>query len=337
MREELTARQRRAWTLCAAGVPAAAGCAGIGWQWALLGGAAAGLAFLLCALLHERTGGRSLRSNCLSGFGQTAGRGICATAALWQLLALAALVRAGGYAFPETGDPDGAGLVLLLLAAWAAGKGSRIPARCAGVLLPVLGGIYALLLSCAAGEIRAEWLRPWGTARAALLPCAWLLLPGAVWYLDAPERDGKPGGGAAALLLGPAALALAAAGVMSPRLAAAGAQPFYEMTRGLTLSGAVGRPEPLASAAMLLGYFCAEALLLCSAASALGIEGGRKVWGLAALAALGSRLRLPDARVFWAAGAAIFWALLPIGTQLMVCRKNVGKKVKKELDKTDSV
>ena len=337
MREELTARQRRAWMLCAGSVPAVAGCAGIGWQWALLGGAFAALVLWLCEWLRGKTGGMDLRGCFHAAFGPTAGGALCVLAAVWQLLALARLTREGGLAFPESGDPTGAGLILLLLAAWCARKDSRVPARCAGVLVLVLGGVYALLLAVAAGGVRGAWLRPWGTARAALLPCAFLLLPGAAWYLHAPARDEKSGGAALTMLLAPAVFALVTAGNLSPRLAAAEAQPFYAMARGLPLPDAVGRLEPLASAMLLLGYFCAEALLLRSACDVLGSRQGWTVWLLAVLAAAGSRFADGVPTVAWTAGAATFWALLPPAAQLVVYGKNVGKKTKKVLDKSDTV
>ena len=337
MHEELTVRQRRAWMLCAGSVPAVAGCAGIGWQWALAGGAFAALVLWLCEWLHAKTGGMDLRSCFHAAFGRTAGGAMCVLAAVWQLLALARLTHEGGLAFPESGDPTGAGLILLLLAAWCARKDSRTPARCAGVLALVLGGVYALLLAASVGAIRSAWLRPWGTVRAALLPCAFLLLPGAVWYLNAPARGGKPGGAALTVLLAPAAFALAAAGNLSPRLAAAEAQPFYAMARGLPLPDAVGRLEPLASSALLLGYFCAEALLLRSACDVLGGGKGWAVWLLAAPAAAGSRFTSGVPTAVWTAGAATFWALLPLAAQLVVYGKNVGKKKEKVLDKSDTV
>ena len=337
MREELTVRQRRAWMLCAGSVPAVAGCAGISWQWALLGGAFAALVLLLCERLHGKTSGMDLRSCFHAAFGRIAGGALCVLAAVWQLLALARLTHEGGLAFPESGDPTGAGLILLLLAAWCARKDSRVPARCAGVLVLVLGGVYALLLAIAAGGIRGAWLRPWGTARAALLPLAFLLLPGAAWYLHAPAQDGKSGSTALTLLLAPVVFALVTAGNLSPRLAAAEARPFYAMARGLPLPDAVGRLEPMASSALLLGYFCAEALLLRSACDVLGCGHGWTVWLLAAAAAAGSRFTSGVPTAVWTAGAATFWALLPLAALLVVYGKNVGKKTKKVLDKSDTV
>ena len=140
------------------------------------------------------------------------------------------------------------------------------------------------------------------------------------------------------LLLAPALAAAATAGCLSPRLAAMEEAPLYEMVKGLSLFTVVERFEPLASTALALGYFCAMSLLLCAARACFG--GKRAPWQLAALAALAGAGsfwagRIPTAA--FAAGAAIFWGLLPLLIPLVVDHKKGGKKSKIMLDKSDPV
>ena len=338
MYEQMTARQRSAWMVGAGSVPAVVLCAGISWQWALLGGATAA-AVLGCGMaLLRRSGMLSLGDGCVAAFGKPVGTAVRILAAAWLLLVAARLTRHAGRSFPETSDPVGMGLATLALAAWACRKGSAIPARCAGVIALALGGSYAVLLLPAAGQIQIEWLRPWGNWRDAVLPAAMLLLPGSAWYLAArPETERRtPALGLLALL--PAALAAIVSGCLSPRLAAAEGLPFYETIQGLRLDTAINRLEPLASAAMLLGYFCGICLLLRAAREAIG--GKERPWQMAipALAGGGASFwadSVPEP--LWTAGAAIFWGILPLLIPLVVDCKKAGKKTKIKLDKTDSV
>ena len=296
MPDRPTARQRDAWMLAAMSVPAVALCAGIGWQWALLGGAISAALYLMQG--HARQSGLALRDAANAVFGAAAGNVVMALAAIWNLLALAWLTQRAGGAFPEAKDPAAVGLILLALAAFAAWKGEAVPARCAGVIALVLVGLYVLLFLAAIGG-KGHW---------------------------------------ALLLRAPALAGAVTAGCLSPRLAAMADAPFYEMVKGLSLFTVVERFEPLASAALTLGYFCAMSLLLCAARACFG--GKREPWQLAAMAALAGAGsfwagRIPTAA--FAAGAAIFWGLLPLLIPLVVDHKKGGKKSKIMLDKSDSV
>ena len=167
---------------------------------------------------------------------------------------------------------------------------------------------------------------------------ACLLLPCAAWYLGAEKEARGTKGHGVLLLLAPALAAAATAGCLSPRLAAMEEAPFYEMVKGLSLFTVVERFEPLASTALALGYFCAMSLLLCAARACF--DGKRAPWQLAALAALAGAGsfwagRIPTAA--FAAGADIFWGLLPLLIPLVVDHKKGGKKSKIMLDKSDPV
>lgn len=317
-------------------VPAVALCAGIGWQWALLGGAISAALYLIQG--RARQSGLALRDAVNEAFGTAGGTMIMVLAAIWNLFALAWLTQRADGAFPEAKDSAAVGLILLSLAAFAAWKGEDVAARCAGVIALVLAGLYALLFCAAIGDVQLEWLRPWGGWRRSVLPVACLLLPCAAWYLGAEKEARGTKWHGVLLLLAPALAAAATAGCLSPRLAAMEEAPLYEMVKGLSLFTVVERFEPLASTALALGYFCAMSLLLCAARACFG--GKRAPWQLAALAALAGAGsfwagRIPTAA--FAAGAAIFWGLLPLLIPLVVDHKKGGKKSKIMLDKSDPV
>ena len=337
MQDRPTLRQQAAWSFAAVSALAAAGCAAIGWQWALLGGAVSAALLLLRNCLRQDM---PPRTAAREAFGRMGGM-IAAASAVWNLAALARLTCEAGTAFPEAEDPAAIGLITLALAALASSRGDLVPARCAGVLALVLGAAYAVLLLSGLRTVRLEWLRPGGSAHSAFVPCVMLLLPGAAGWIGLRKGRGDEkcgaGTGAAAILLLPAAAAAVTAGNLSPRLAAAEEEPFYEMVKGLTLLAAE-RFEPLASMTLLLGWFCAMCLLLSAACEALGAKDRRLICFLSAGAAgVGSFWAgwVPDA--VWGIGAAIFWGILPLLIPLVVDCKKGGKKVKKELDKSDQV
>ena len=84
MPDKPTARQRDAWILAAMTAPAVALGAGVGWQWALLGGGVSAALSLLC-----RRSDQPLRTQAIAALGPAAGKTVMALAALWNLLALA--------------------------------------------------------------------------------------------------------------------------------------------------------------------------------------------------------------------------------------------------------
>ena len=152
-----------------------------------------------------------------------------------------------------------------------------------------------------------------------------MLLPTAALFL----REGEDGKGKRAWWLlgvmaaGPAAMALAASGRLSPQVVQAEKLPFYMLTKSLSILSVMERFEPVLSVALLIGMFCMAALLAECAAklgcAALG--NGRRNWHGAAVctAAFGLSFwidRLPEA--IWSAGAALFWGVNVILAQVVV-------------------
>ena len=298
-------------------------CAGIAWPWVLAGCAAAAAFYFLLWLLRKRTG-TGLAESYTAAFGNFIGRLLLGLTAVWTLLALARTASGAAAAFPEG---DGAGMapaVLMALAAWVCIRGENAPARCAAVLAPLLAGLYLILLAAALPDVKMEWCGLWGENRGILEAGSAMLLPTAALFLREDEKKGKKAWWLLAVMAaGPAAMALAASGRLSPQVVQAEKLPFYTLTKSLSILSVMERFEPVLSVALLIGMFCMAALLAECAAklgcAALGT--GRRNWHGAAVCAAAFALsfridRLPE--TIWSAGAALFWGMIAVLAQVVV-------------------
>ena len=204
----------------------------------------------------------SLTESYTAAFGNFIGRLLLGLTAVWTLLALARTASGAAAAFPEG---DGAGMapaVLMALTAWVCICGENAPARCAAVLAPLLAGLYLILLAAALPDVKLEWCGLWGENRGILEAGSAMLLPTAALFL----REGEDGKGKRAWWLlgvmaaGPAAMALAASGRLSPQVVQAEKLPFYMLTKSLSILSVMERFEPVLSVALLIGMFCMAAL-----------------------------------------------------------------------------
>ena len=125
---------------------------------------------------------------------------------------------------------------------------------------------------------------------------------------------------AAAVLPGVAALLCSAC--LSPAWTAQLPQPLYTLTKSLSVLSVMQRFELLLSTAQLLGLVSLLTLLVCAAARTaevcLGAGWGEKKEGVFCLLAFGVSFltqRLPMA--VWVVGAATFWGVIPILTQVI--------------------
>ena len=271
-------------------------------------------------------------------FGSTVGRALLALTAVWHLLALSNTVSGAAAAFPEGGADRLAPLALAALAAWAAFRGTKIPARCAAVAAPVLAGLYLVLIAAAVPDVKIEWCRTWGSAEAMLETVGAMLLPTAALFLARrnEERNGAPAAVLAVMLLAPAAMALVTAGCLSPEVVQEEKLAFYTLTKTVSILSVMERFEPVLSAALFLGMFCMAALLADSCAQAASRAVGREKKKWEAWAVCAAALGLSEAvrglpQTVWSAGAVAFWGLVPILAQVVVGIKKVKKKAKKGL------
>lgn len=317
----MRSRQLCATALCAFSVPAAVLLPRTGWLWTAAACLIAAALAMLLRGLH--TGGDPAGAAARTAAGR---------AALWALWAWNLLLLGAGARLLCGIYPGGSvviGLLLLLLAAYAAGRGEQIVLRVSAVCFYFLAALFAVLCAFALPQLRTDWLAPVAAADWTLLP--WALAPlTAVWL--ARERV-KPlgwciGGGGFAVLA-----ALITAGSLSPKLAAALPFPFYDAAKSVSVLGAMERFEPLVSAALTAGGFSLLGML-CAVNGALWrvLVPGRPRWSTPLnFVASGSCLWLSAfvPAVAMALGSTIFWALLPILLLWIENQKNFEKNQKK--------
>ena len=317
----MCSRQLCATAFCAFTVPAIVLLPRVGWLWTVIVClAVTALIFLLRLLRSEATPAES------------AARSAAGKITLWALWAWNLLLLGAGARLLCGVYPNGSaliGLLLLLLAVYAAGRGTETVLRVSAISLFFLAALFALLYAFALPQTRAEWLRPFWHADGALLP--WALVPlTAVWLVQ--ERM-KPlawcvGGTLLAVLA-----ALVTAGSLSPRVAVGSDFPFYDTAKSVSVLGAMERFEPLVSAALTAGGFSLLGLL-CAVNRELWrvlvpgemrwsaplnfVGGGSGLWLSAALPA-----------ALTAIGSTIFWAVLPI-CLLWVENQKILRKIEKK-------
>ena len=323
MEGSISGRQAGAWGFCAASVPAVLTCAGLGWGWVLLGCAIAAGYYVLT---QELAGGAVyLPEFTVRAFGKAAGRVVLAIGGVFTLLAAAQTARRAGNAFPD-GTAELAGGVIVLLGTLAGEKGAKQAAKVCGVLFLVLAGLYTIIILAAAKNVQLRWMEPWGGARQTLEVVPPLLVLTCLRFLPGRKAAVKSGW-LGLLAVCPAAFAALTAGCLSPRLTQQLTFPFYTVSQSLSVLGVMERLEPVVSAALLLGFFALESLLLEATREqierAAPIIAGKR-WARVALGIVVFGLSFVTdgiAAEAWALGAAVCWGIAPLLTQLIVAIK----------------
>ena len=323
MEGSISGRQAGAWGFCAVSVPAVLTCAGLGWGWVLLGCAIAAGYYVLT---QELAGGTVyLPELTVRAFGKAAGRVVLAIGGVFTLLAAAQTARRAGIAFPD-GTAELAGGVIVLLGTLAGEKGAKQATKVCGVLFLVLAGLYTIIILAAAKNVQLRWMEPWGGARQTLEVVPPLLVLTCLRFLPGRKAAVKSGW-LGLLAVCPAAFAALTAGCLSPRLTQQLTFPFYTVSQSLSVLGVMERLEPIVSAALFMGFFALESLLLEAGREqierAAPIIAGKR-WARAALGiAVFGLSFLTDGipAEVWALGAAVCWGIVPLLTQLIVAIK----------------
>ena len=115
MRDKLTPRQMRAWSLCALSVPAAMALPGSGWLW-VLGGSVLACVLTVCLQVMQRRSGLCMREAFDQAFGTGGGRVAAAAELLWLLFAASGAAAASQIAFEDDLGPFLSAIPLLLAA-----------------------------------------------------------------------------------------------------------------------------------------------------------------------------------------------------------------------------
>lgn len=329
MRDKLTPRQVRAWSLCALSVPAAMALPGCGWLW-VLGGSVIACAIAACQQAMQRRSGLSMRQAISFAFGTGGGRIVAVAELLWLLFAASGAAAASQIAFEDDLGPF-LPAIPLLLAALAGQKGRLAAGRVCGVLALCLAGLYALIAAASLRHIRLDWCRPQGVPADAALGLCLGLGPVCMAFITAEDETPRVSPGAAAVCaLLPAVPAFLTAACLSPELARQEPLPFLTLTKSLSVLSVMQRFELLLSVAQLLGVFALLAMLVCAAGSMTEAirrkRPAKNESGVFCLLAFGGSFfayRLPI--WLWAVGAAIFWGIVPVLTQVIVNIKKTEK------------
>ena len=322
MRDKLTPRQVRAWSMCALSVPAAMALPGCGWLW-VLGGSVIACAFAACQQTMQRRSGLGMPQALAHAFGAGGGRIMAAAELLWLLFAALGAAAASQIAFEDDLGPC-LPAIPLLLAALAGQKGRLAAGRICAVLALCLAGLYAVVAAASLRHVQTDWCRPQGVPADAALAFCLCLGPVCMAFVTREEETPRitPGAAAVSALL-PAVPAFLTAACLSPELARQEPLPFLTLTKSLSVLSVMQRFELLLSVAQLLGLFALLTMLACAAdrmADAVvqrtrtGSTGG--VFCLLAFGGSFLAYRLPI--WCWAVGAAIFWGVVPILTQVIV-------------------
>lgn len=309
-------RQLCAVTLAAASVPALLYLPRLGWVWAT---AAAAISALLLGLCGRRCAPGGLTEVIPAAFGR-AGRAVLALVLLGGALLL-------GGIYPESRGGPLTGLLLLLVAAYAAERGEETVLRSGAILFFFLTAVEAVILGFSAVQVRAAWLAPQaGSVPLAAMTAA--LSPMAVLYVRGGAR--RTGGWLAAGIGLCAAAALCAAGTLSPRVAGEEAFAVYTMAKSVSVFGVMERLEPVVSAALTAGGFCLLSVLCLANAKTARAIGWKRRTGIGnfLLGCTGylAGTVLPEG--VQAVAAAICWGIVPLLALWVASVKNLQKNQK---------
>lgn len=323
MHNSVLPRQLCALCFCAFTVPAIMLLPRAGWLWAGAACAVAAILFAWMAVLRRRCASDLAAITCFAwgGFGRI----LLALTLLWTLLLLGAAARTLCGAYPSGNSEPLVGLMLLLLASYAASKGSAVVARAGAISFFFLIFIYGFVLAFSGAQMHTQWLRPateglpWGLMTTVLSPVCGFYLCG--------RMRGK--GNLRWWLLGGVLLAVGAAlctaGTLSPQIAREDSFAFYTMTKSISLFGTMERFEAVVSAAVTAGGFCLLSLLCLANERILEVLEIPFPAGvlnfIAGSAALWISKAIPENAV--ALGTAIFWGILPALTLFVGSKKKV--------------
>lgn len=163
-------------------------------------------------------------------------------------------------AFPETGIYPWLPLALLAVGTWVGNKGGGATARFGGtlgffVLVPL---VVVLIFGAQAVELDNLQLELDVSSIYPLLGVGLLPLAG-LWFSRQEKRGGR--GWIFALMAVAVACSVVVTGTLGVDLAQSVAEPFYKMTKSISIFGVMERFEGLVAAVLLLGFGCLLAYL----------------------------------------------------------------------------
>lgn len=330
-RDEFSPRQLLALLTTALSAPLAIVCSGAAWQWVLAAAALAGCLYLyIVYAARNLPKGLGYAGMLAQAYGGWMGKVLAGLYWLWLALAAARAGRMAELAFPGDRAFPLIPLVLLLVAALTASKSTASVCRFGGVLYLFVTALLVFTLAFGTADVELQNLRLPGEPSELLGPLGVLLLP-AVGLFLLDRMDGSQGrcGRWYLLTVGLAVtLSLVCTGALSLPLAKRSANPFWLMSRSISVLGVMERFEALISALLSLGFCCLLALLLLAGRKALrcarpAVSSRLAAWLTAAAggALLWVAPLIPNS--FYLYGDLLFWGLLPILTLGVVSGRNL--------------
>lgn len=331
--DEYSPRQLSALAVTALAAPLVTVCSAVSWQWVLLGAGAAGV-FLFYIVWSARglTPGTGYAHLVRAAYGGAAGTAVTALYWAWLVLLTGLAASMVVVAFPQDRAFPLIPAVLLLLASLVAAKGAGAVCRFGGTLFLAVAALLACNLVFGAGDVRLENLRPAGSSKEALGPLSILLLPAAALFLrDRLAHRGTSYGRWYLLAAGLAvAVSVVCVGALGLPLAKASANPFWLMSRSISILGVMERFEAVISSLLSISFCCLLAFLLSAGQKALQgmtpmLGEGTSVWCTAALGAASMWLVPRVPAWIWCAGNLLFWGILPVVTLAVVRQRKKAK------------
>ena len=289
---KITSTQLYTWLIVAMSAPLAVAASGSGWLANLLAG-------VVCTLICVCVLG-IVRSKALPKW-------FLAVESLWLIPVLIALTSKTGNMWPDAGSGKLIPVVLLVLGAWSASGDLRRGIGAGVTLIWIIAVMYGFVCTAAVKDIQVKWLIPPNMdfdlelMFIYLLPLVVILLP--------CERKNAWG-----IWLIPSLgvlFSVLTSGVLSAGLASELENPFYEMSKSLSLFGVARRFEALVASVVTLGWFGLISMIL----HAISNLGKGAVWGAAIAAGVAILCELTIATDILAVGSVLFWVILPVATQ----------------------
>lgn len=231
----------------------------------------------------------------------------------WVIFALAAMMHWSGELWHWYRYAGIMPLTVLLVAVWAAEKGSQTGARAGNVLHFFTVAMLATVILTAIRDIEIKNAAPTIYIKNADLITA-VLISVSLLNPAAKKASLRSKG---AMLLYIVAIALITSGVLSTRVIAQEKEPFFELSRSIVLSQSTKRLESLAAAAFTIGYFITFNYLLC-ASGRKGEESQKgRIQLIGIIAAVVYIMNIQPDSIILAVFGIIVWMVLPVAAKII--------------------
>lgn len=301
--EETTGTQIGAWMLTGLSAPLAITAAGCDWTYVLRVSILCGAASWIILRLASRT--------CFPKWMQV-------MQLVWLTVTLGQMSCWVNEGWPMGESYPTVSIVITLLAAGSAAKGTEKASAIGGVLIRAVVVIYAVLCFAGLNNFKWEYTVERNLQDRRLL----IVLLSTALLIYLPRGNGKNTGWVIPITSSfSVVISLLVAGGISTKQMASVPNPFHEWVRGLEMKGIARRPEVIASVVMMLGWFCMLSYIL-SVEKEIGErlypgKGKQTVWISAGAALL---LAVATAQIDFTIilyGSIITWIAVPMASAVL--------------------